>query len=148
MSNSALVSFFRPSRQTSTASVALLFLRLVMGVAFMIHGWQKIKNPTAWVMMPNTHIPALFQFLAALSEFGGGAALILGLLTPLACFGMACTMAVAVYVHCAMFHHPFIDNTGKGSYELAAVYFAVSFLFFLVGPGKWSLDRVLFGEQK
>jgi len=41
-------------------------------------------------------VPGFLQGLAALSEFGGGLALIAGLLTPLAAFGIACTMVVAV----------------------------------------------------
>ncbi len=71
---------------------SFLLLRLFAGSALMMHGWGKIQAPFNWMdKMPN-HPPAILQALAALSEFGGGLALILGLLTPLACLGIACTM--------------------------------------------------------
>ena len=76
-------------------SVGLLVLRLVMGAAFMFHGWPKIQNPLGW-MGPDAPVPAILQALAALAEFGGGMALIVGLLTRLACLGIATNMIVAL----------------------------------------------------
>jgi putative oxidoreductase len=52
-------------------SVGLLVLRLVMGVAFVLHGWPKIQNPGGW-MGAEAHVPAMLQALAALAEFAGG----------------------------------------------------------------------------
>jgi len=60
-------------------SAGLLLLRVVMGIAFLFHGWPKIQNPLGW-MGPESPVPAIFQALAALAEFGGGMALIVGLL--------------------------------------------------------------------
>ena len=53
------------------ASVALLLVRLVMGVAFILHGWPKIQAPLAW-MGPDAPVPAALQLAAAVAEFGGG----------------------------------------------------------------------------
>ena len=61
-------------------SVGLLLLRLVVGAAFLFHGWSKIHNPWGW-MGAGSSMPGILQSLAALSEFGGGMALILGLFT-------------------------------------------------------------------
>ena len=69
------------SAHSIPADTALLLLRIVAGVAFMLHGWGKIQHPFSW-MGPD--MPGFLQALAALSEFGGGAAWALGLLTPLA----------------------------------------------------------------
>lgn len=85
--------------QTLSMSLALLLVRVAAGAFFIQHGWGKIQNPFHWMDQGDAPAPAFFQLLAAFSEFGGGIALILGLLTPLACFGIACTMAVAVYTH-------------------------------------------------
>ncbi len=144
-----LKSYLQPLSQPALASAALLILRLVAGAAFVIHGWGKIKTPFSWVPPEAPMaIPAAFQGLAALSEFGGGLAWILGFLTPLASLGMACTMAVAVYLHAVVLGDPFINPTGGGAYELALLYFAVSLVFIPLGPGKFSLDAVAFGEKK
>ncbi|MBI2924092.1 MAG: DoxX family protein [Verrucomicrobia bacterium] len=128
-------------------SAGLLILRLVAGLAFMFHGYGKIQNPFGW-MGDNAGVPGLFQALAAVSEFGGGLAWMLGLLTPLASVGLACTMTVAASLHAFVLHDPFVAaGPGKGSYELACVYLCVAVLLLLAGPGRFSADRVVFGEK-
>ena len=117
-------------------------LRLVMGAAFLFHGWPKIHNPLGW-MGPDSPVPAVFQALAALAELGGGMALIVGLLTRLASLGIATNMVVAL----AMVHLPNGDpfvNPGGRSFEPAAVYLACAILFMIFGPGRASLDALLF----
>ena len=91
-------------------------------------------------MGPDAFAPGLLQALAALSEFGGGIAWIIGLLVPLASLGIACTMAVAVCMHAFMRGDPFV-SVGGSSYELAAVYFCVSILLLAAGPGRFSAGR-------
>jgi putative oxidoreductase len=74
-------------------ALALLLVRLVMGLAFVLHDWPKIQNPMGWMnAMGGSSVPSFLQALAALAEFGGGIALILGLLTPVAAFGLVCQM--------------------------------------------------------
>ena len=130
----------------SIGSVGLLVLRLVMGAAFILHGWPKIQNLLGW-MGPEAPVPAIFQALAAVAEFGGGWALIVGLLTRLASLGILSTMVVAL----AMVHlphgDPFVGKPGGPSYELAAVYLACAVLFVLLGSGRVSLDAVLFNSR-
>ncbi|MHB8078483.1 MAG: DoxX family protein [Candidatus Krumholzibacteriia bacterium] len=126
--------------------LALLLLRLVVGVAFMFHGWIKIRHPTGW-MGPQATVPGFFQVLAAISEFGGGLAWVLGLLTPPAAFGIACTMSYAIHLQAVTLGNPFVSKTGGPSYELAAVFLAVALLLIVGGPGRASLDRLLFGRR-
>lgn len=116
---------------------ALLILRLVAGPAFILHGWPKFQHAFSW-MGADATVPGVLQALAALSEFGGGIALLLGLLTRLAALGIACTMLTAIF----MVHLPRGDAfVGKGgSYELAAVYLAIMLVFLLRGAGQFSLD--------
>jgi putative oxidoreductase len=117
-----------------------------MGAAFLLHGWPKIQHPVDW-MGAGAPVPAVFQALAAIAEFGGGMALIAGLLTRLASLGIATNMIVAL----AMVHlphgDPFVADPGKPgepSYELAALYLACALLFLLLGPGRFSLDAIFF----
>lgn len=137
--------FTAPSHSTP-ADAALLVLRLVAGIAFLFHGWGKIQSPFSW-MGPDAAVPGVFQGLAALSEFGGGLAWILGLLTPLASFGLLCTMAVAVFLHAVILGDPFVSTGEGGAYEPAAVYFCVALLLMLGGPGRFSMDRLVFGDR-
>ena len=137
----------QPVPHPASASTALLLLRLVAGIAFIIHGWQKMQDPFGW-MGPGAAVPAPFQFLAALSEFGGGIAWVLGLLTPLAALGIGCTMAVAVYMHSMVLHDPFVSLTGGRSYELASAYLCIALLLLALGPGRYSLDAKVFGQRR
>jgi putative oxidoreductase len=142
-----LHQLLKPHPLSGRASAGLLVLRLVAGLAFMFHGYGKIQDPFGW-MGPNANIPGVLQALAAVSEFGGGLAWMLGLATPLASFGLACTMTVAVWLHAVMLHDPFVaSKPGGGSYELASVYLCVAVLLLLAGPGKFSLDQMLFGGR-
>ena len=137
---------FAVPKHSPLADVALLLVRVVVGLAFMFHGWSKIQNPFGW-MGPDAFALPAFQALAALSEFGGGLAWVLGLLTPLASLGILSTMAVAFYTHAVMRGDPFVSAKGGPSWELAAVYLCMAVLLLALGPGRASLDRLLFGQR-
>ncbi len=121
-------------------STALLLVRLTMGFAMASHGWPKFQNMTTW-MGPDSPIPAFLIALAAIAEFIGGIAIFLGALTPIASFGLVCTMAVAAFFHISK-GDPFVGQGGP-SWELAGLYFVLSLMFLLVGPGRFSLDAVI-----
>lgn len=142
----SLRKIFSVPPHPASADVALLLLRVVVGLAFMFHGWGKIQNPTGW-MGPEATVPGVFQGLAALSEFGGGLAWVLGLLTPLASLGIACTMGYAFTIHAFTRGDPFVSNTGGPAFEQASVYFCVAVLMIAAGPGRASLDRMVFGRR-
>ena len=139
--------YLQTPRHTDFQSAALLLLRLTMGIAFVLHGWGKIQSPFSWMPEGALAVPGFFQFLAAVSEFGGGIALILGLLTPLASIGLAFTMLVAASVHALVFNDPFVASGGGGSFEPSLGYLMVSILLIAMGPGRFSLDRAIFGER-
>lgn len=134
---------FANSTHETRASIGLLLLRLVLGLAMTIHGWPKIQNPTNWA---GDGFPAFLQLLAAVSEFGGGIAWIIGCLSVLASFGLFCTMAMATYVHMIVKGDPFVGK--DGSYELALIYFVFAIAIMVAGPGKFSVDQYLFKSKK
>jgi putative oxidoreductase len=126
-------------------SIGLLALRLVMGAAFILHGWPKIQNPTGWMGQEAT-VPAILQTLAAVAEFGGGMALIVGLLTRLASLGIMTNMIVAIGMVHLPHGDPFVGKPGGPSFELAAIYLACAIVFLILGSGRCSLDAFLFGS--
>jgi putative oxidoreductase len=137
-----------PAFLRGRTGAALLLLRLVVGSALVLHGWQKIGNPFHWMdKMPDAP-PAFLQGLAVLAEVGGGAALIVGLLAPIAALGVICDMAYAlIFVHWPK-GDPFVAATASGSsYERALVYLAAAVALFLTGPGRYSLDALLFKRR-
>jgi putative oxidoreductase len=66
----------------------------------------------------------------------------IGLLTPLASFGVVCTMAVAVHMHAIIKGDPFI-----GGYELAVVYLVAAVMLIITGPCKFSFYQKLFNKS-
>lgn len=138
--------YLKPVAQPKMISTALLILRLVMGFAFVLHGWGKIQNPFSWAG-PQSPFPGIFLLLAAIAEFGGGISMILGFLTPAFSVLIAVTMTVATGLHAVILGDPFVSK-GAGAYELALVYAAISLVILTVGPGKFSVDSKVFGERK
>lgn len=127
-------------------AVGLLIVRVVAGLAFVQHGWPKFQHAFNW-MGPESSMPGILQALAACSEFLGGFALILGLLTPLAAAGIACTMLVAIGLVHLPHGDPFVGQGGR-SYELAAVYLSTMIALLLLGPGSLSLDARLLRKKR
>ena len=129
-------------------SFGLLVLRLVVGSAFILHGWPKIQHATSWMngMGPGAAHP-LLQAAAALAEFGGGIALILGFLTPVAAAALAVNMLFALFLVHLPKGQPFVGQGPGGSFELPLVYFAVMAALFFVGPGRFSMDAALWKSR-
>jgi len=110
-----------------------------------LHGWQKIGNPFHWMDKMGSAPPWFLQGLAVLAEVGGGAALVVGLLTPLAALGLVCDMAYALFLVHLPKGDPFVAPAASGgSYERALVYLAAALAVILTGPGRYSLDALLF----
>lgn len=152
----------------SFTSIGLLALRVVAGFAMILHGIPKLSHPTSWL---GDAVPAVFQLLALVAEVGGGLAWILGLFVPLASFGIAATMTVAVLTGHVANHDPLFritvsnsnegpggaylglpswlavagghSNWGSGSAELAVLFGSIAVALFFLGSGRYSLDRVI-----
>jgi putative oxidoreductase len=135
--------FFYCDTVGGIGSAAVLLLRLVVGAAFVLHGWPKIQHPFDW-MGPGAPVPSVMQGLAALAEFGGGIALILGFLTRVASLGIVSNMIGALAIVHLPHGDPFVGSPGKASFELAAVYLVCGLVLLILGPGRFSLDALLF----
>lgn len=144
---------FIPAEQNARNSFGLLAVRVIAGIALLIHGWPKIQAPMSWiegVQSGGREVPGLLVTLApvaAIGEFLGGILLALGLMTPVSALLVMGTMAGAVLYHWQN-GDPFVSLTGGFDYELPALYFVVAFLVLLTGPGGFSLDKMLFKRQR
>ena len=127
--------------------LGLLVLRVVAGSAMAWHGWAKIHDQGMTSWGNGMGIPGPLQACAALAEFGGGVCWVLGALMPVASFFLIITMGVATYFMAIKFSNPFVGGPGTPSYEAASGYLAIAILFFVVGPGRLSIDALLFGKN-
>lgn len=123
---------------------ALLLLRLVLGVIFIAHGWDKLVTQgmgktTAFVDSLHIPQPQVAAWGSLLLELIGGAMLVVGLLTT----GIA--MVLAVYSAAIMyFAHVnggfFVANNGV---EFVLLIVVALFVLFVFGAGRASADRAL-----
>jgi putative oxidoreductase len=127
------------------AALGLLILRLVVGLSLAAHGSQKLfgwfggSGITGWaavVAKLRIRPPLQWAWIAALSEFGGGLLVALGLLWPLGAFAIIGAMLVAI----ATVHWPKGFFVTKGGYEFNLVLIASAVALALTGPGLYSLD--------
>jgi Predicted membrane protein len=124
--------------------VALTLLRISTGIIMAAHGWQKFQNLDKTIeQFAGMGVPKVATYLAVAGELLGGLGLIVGLLTPLAAFGVFCVMAVAILkVH--------LSNglfAKDGGFEYPLTLAMVALYFIMRGGGPYSLDA-LFCRKK
>lgn len=124
--------------QSNSASIGLLFLRVMMGLGSAHHGYQKlftgrIESFAEGVAKMGFPAPLYFAWAAALSEFVGGILVVVGVKTRLAAAFIFITMSVAVF-------RAHADDPLKVK-ELALAYGTVSGALVCLGAGKFSVDR-------
>ncbi len=127
----------------------LLILRIFPGYFLAAnHGWSKITNPEKWDWLGMTFAKYFFGVLDfAAPAFGFIAAFSESICAILVLFGLfarPAAMMVAATMFVAAMHH----ITTTGSPESAWVYFSVFLAIACAGPGKYSLDSLIFGPKK
>jgi putative oxidoreductase len=133
----------RDSTRSSNVDAALLVLRLVVGLVFVLHGGQKLfvfglGNVAGNFAKMGIPAASVTGPLVGLVEFFGGLGLIGGLLTRLSGLGLAIDMLGAIFfVHLAGgFFAP------KG-FEFPLTLLAASAALMAAGAGRYSLDHVI-----
>lgn len=116
--------------------------RVVLGAIMIAHGWGKVIPRGSLYNFAHTvahlGLPYWLGYVAAFTEFFGGIALILGLLTPIAALGIAIEMAVAIMKE--DLRH---GLTGPQGYEFPLSLLALALMILADGPGYLAVDRLL-----
>lgn len=133
----------RLSATAARADIGLTILRVATGAIFTAHGAQKLfvygfGGVTGAFASMGIPLPGIAGPLTALVEFFGGLALIVGLLTRLASFGLAVTMLGAIgLVHLAA---GFFAPTG---FEFPLSLLAATSALAVAGAGRYSVDALI-----
>jgi putative oxidoreductase len=125
--------------------LALLLLRMALGVIFIYHGYPKLFGHTRQTMDAFGHMgfPPYFAYLAGVIEFFGGCLLIAGLFTRIAGLLIAAEMAVAL----VQVHKILEDPWAVHNYEFPLA-LATAFALATLGAGLISFDHVVFREGR
>jgi putative oxidoreductase len=114
---------------------ALSLVRIVVGLMFLEHGSSKLFDFPHGTM-PTPAMGSLMWF-QGLFELVGGLLMAIGFLTRPVAFILAGDMAFAYF----MAHAPraFFPMLNGG--DAAILYCFIFLLFFVAGPGRWSVDK-------
>ena len=131
----------------AAVNVALLMLRVILGIVFLAHGVNhifgggRIPGTARWFESLGMRPGIIHAWLASLTEVASGVLLLVGLLTPLAGAGVVGTMLVA-WVTNHLRNGFFIFRPGEG-YEYVMVLAGLGVAVAILGAGQWSLDHAL-----
>ena len=123
------------------ADLAMTIIRVVVGLTFFLHGWQKffmMGMEGVGGFFGSLGIPAagFFAIVVSLVELLGGLALILGVATRLVGLLLAITMLVALL----LVHLPNGFFASNGGIELVLVLGVAALAFALTGASSMSVD--------
>ena len=125
--------------------LALVILRLALGLIMLIHGSHKVfggLHHTAQ-FMGNLGIPAWLAYVASFVELLGGLLILAGFFTRAASVLLCIDMYVAIWkVH---WHNGLLGSPDHPGYEFPLALAAIAFALIISGAGPISLDHVLRG---
>lgn len=130
-----------PSR--GQINLALLSVRIGCGIAFIYHGggilFGAFGGPGPVAFASGMHAPAIVGYLVGLAQFGGGLAVLTGILTRV---GAACICVVMIGA-ILLVHWPHGYNIGKGGMEYALTQLLIALALLVAGGGDYSLGAFL-----
>jgi len=136
------VTFYKTERW------GLLILRSVVGITFLMHGGQKFffvgfSAVTPEMVRAGIPFPELAAVVVTFVELIGGVALLMGLATRYAALLIAIEMGVAIWrVHWSA---GFFAPQGV---ELPLALGGAALALVFTGAGDFSMDDILFGQEK
>jgi putative oxidoreductase len=141
--------------------IAPLFLRLIIGTGFMVHGYTKISRGTGGfeklLVQTGVPFPHINAMVVPFIELSGGFAILAGLYISIVAVPLIITMLVAMFT--VQVHYGFSSvNTigltpagpkfGPPGYEINLLYIAGLFSLIFTGSGLFSVDRWMKHQKK
>jgi len=128
-------------------SFALLLARLAVAYGFYepaMMKWSDISATANWFGSIGIPFPTLNAYMAATTEMLGVILLTLGLFTRLISLPMIVIMIVAIVT----VHLPHGFSAGDNGFEIPLYYMLFLLIFVSHGAGKFSIDHLIFREDK
>jgi uncharacterized membrane protein YphA (DoxX/SURF4 family) len=137
---------------TVLASYGLAILRVVLGIAFAVHGWSKLSggvdNVAGFFADPlGIPAPMLMAWIVTIVELVGGIFLIVGFATQLAAILLFIDM-IGVIVYAYLGQGQPIIARGSVAFEKEAVFAAAALCLALAGPGVAAVDDMIRGPRQ
>ena len=124
-------------------NIVILLARLAVAYGFSVPALMKIQNlegTIVWFESVHIPFPAFTAYMVSGLEVIGIVLLILGLFSRIISLLLGCVMLGAIFfVH---FGHGF--SSANNGFEIPLYYFIFLMIFATFGPGKYSMDQILF----
>jgi len=133
---------FKVEHHTGNVDIALLILRLVIGVLMLVHGFPKMLTlfsgePIQFPALVGT--PEVSLAMAVFAEVVCSLLIIFGLGTRLATIPLIITMLVAVFL---------VHGADPFAKQEMGIHYLVSYVVLLItGSGKYSIDQLMTSRQ-
>lgn len=123
------------------ADVAILILRVVLGVVMILHGVYKFRNKRLFDQKwrEDYGFPKGSVLLSGLVQVACGLALIGGVFSRLAALILLLVMLVAMYVSIAKHREPFLSTPDGKGWDVNFLLIGSLIALIFLGGGKWAL---------
>ncbi|TCP59205.1 putative membrane protein YphA (DoxX/SURF4 family) [Tumebacillus sp. BK434] len=129
-------------------TLALTLLRVVFGLTFLFHGWQKMQMGLGNVggYFASLGLPSWLAYVVGNLELFGGLLLIIGLLTRYISLSFVIVMIGAIFS--AKLGNGFLGADGQPGYEIDIVLLTIGAFFAISGSTGYSADALFKNQGK
>ena len=126
---------------TQFADVALLLLRLMVGLIFLSSGWSHVSDPET--RSKSIRMSKGFTVFLGVVEIAGALGVIAGVLTQLAAIGLILVMLGAVQKKIFVWHTGFWGKNGTDGWSYDTMIILMNLVIATTGGGRFALERFL-----
>ena len=119
--------------------VALLLLRIMVGIVFISSGWNHLKEPGA--RSKDIGMSKGFTIFLGAAEVAGGLGVVLGVLTQLAASGLILIMLVAIQKKIFVWRTGFWGKSGTNGWSYDTMLVVMNLVIVTTGGGNLSLSK-------
>ena len=119
--------------------VALLLLRIVVGIVFMTSGWKHLKDPEG--RSKDIGMSNGFTIFLGVAEFAGGLGVISGVLAQLAAAGLILLMLGAIQKKIFVWRTGFWGESGTNGWSYDTMLLVMNLVIVTTGGGNLSLVK-------
>jgi|SRR6202034_1334403 len=120
--------------------VALLLLRLMVGLVFIASGYKHLKDPAT--RSKDIGMSKSFTIFLGAAEFAGGLGVISGVLAQLAAIGLILVMLGAIQKKIFTWHTGFWGKSGTDGWSYDTMLVVMNLVIVTTGGGSLSLMRL------
>ena len=121
--------------------VALLLLRLMVGIVFITSGYTHLKDPAA--RSKDIGMSKSFTIFLGAAELAGGLGLISGVLAQLAAIGLILVMLGAIQKKIFTWHTGFWGKSGTNGWSYETMLVVMNLVIVTTGDGNLTLTHLI-----